>query len=34
MTLLIPGISFAICLILTPLVRQISLKKGWMARPC
>jgi len=33
MTLLFPGISFAICLILTPLVRQIALKKGWMARP-
>jgi UDP-GlcNAc:undecaprenyl-phosphate/decaprenyl-phosphate GlcNAc-1-phosphate transferase len=33
MTLLLPGISFAICLILTPFVRQIALKKGWMARP-
>jgi len=33
MTLLFSGISFAICLILTPLVRQIALKKGWMARP-
>lgn len=33
MTLLLPGISFIICLILTPLVRQIALKKGWMARP-
>ncbi len=33
MTLLFPGISFVICLILTPLVRQIALKKGWMARP-
>ncbi len=27
------AISFVICLILTPLVRQIVLKKGWMARP-
>lgn len=27
------GISFAVCLILTPLVRQIALKKGWMACP-
>jgi UDP-GlcNAc:undecaprenyl-phosphate GlcNAc-1-phosphate transferase len=33
MTLLFPGISFAICLILTPIVRQIALKKGWMACP-
>lgn len=33
MTFLFPGISFVICLILTPLVRQIALKKGWMARP-
>ena len=33
MILLLPGISFAICLILTPIVRQIALKKGWMARP-
>ena len=33
MTLLFPGISFAICLILTPIVRQIALKRGWMACP-
>jgi UDP-GlcNAc:undecaprenyl-phosphate GlcNAc-1-phosphate transferase len=33
MTFLFSGISFAIGLILTPLVRKIALKKGWMARP-
>jgi len=33
MTLLFPGISFAICLILTPIIRQIALKRGWMACP-
>jgi UDP-GlcNAc:undecaprenyl-phosphate GlcNAc-1-phosphate transferase len=33
MILLLPGISFAICLVLTPIVRQIALKKGWMACP-
>ena len=33
MIFLLPGISFAICLALTPIVRQIVLKKGWMARP-
>jgi UDP-GlcNAc:undecaprenyl-phosphate GlcNAc-1-phosphate transferase len=27
------GISLVLCLIFTPLVRQIALKKGWMARP-
>jgi UDP-GlcNAc:undecaprenyl-phosphate GlcNAc-1-phosphate transferase len=31
--LVYPAIPFAICLILTPLVRKIALKKGWMARP-
>ncbi len=33
MILSLPGISFAICLVLTPAVRKIALIKGWMARP-
>lgn len=33
MILRFSGISFGICLLLTPLVRQAALKKGWMAAP-
>lgn len=29
----LPGISFLLCLVLTPIVRQMAIRKGWMAHP-
>jgi UDP-GlcNAc:undecaprenyl-phosphate GlcNAc-1-phosphate transferase len=29
----LPGISFLLCLALTPIIRQIAIRKGWMAHP-
>jgi UDP-GlcNAc:undecaprenyl-phosphate GlcNAc-1-phosphate transferase len=29
----LPGISFLLCLVLTPIIRQIAIRKGWMAHP-
>jgi UDP-GlcNAc:undecaprenyl-phosphate/decaprenyl-phosphate GlcNAc-1-phosphate transferase len=32
-TLILPLIAFAICLIMTPVVRLLAIKNGWVARP-
>lgn len=30
----LPSVSFLLCLVLTPLVRGLATKKGWLAQPC